>query len=128
VLLVSPGALEGGPDPLTPIRVERISPADAPALRGAFSGLRCRDFMGFLGFFDRSYREHDYLWGRLNGAERMVDLLVGVAGNAVADPPALKRRLFQVIVDRERRRLEGCDTELARISEEIARSSRAPVG
>jgi patatin-related protein len=121
VLLVTPGSLEGGPDPLTPIRVERISPADAPALRAAFRGLRCRDFMGFLGFFNRTYREHDYLWGRLNGAERMVDLLVGAAGDAIADPPALKRRLFRMIVERERRRLEGCDAELAEIAREIDR-------
>ena len=47
-----------------------------------FKGLKCRDFMGFLGFFNRAYREHDYLWGRLNAADRIVDLLVKTAGSA----------------------------------------------
>ncbi len=119
VLLGAPTALDGGPDPLTPIRVERISPADARSLNGAFEGLRCRNFMGFVGFFNRAYREHDYLWGRLNGAERVVDLLLSAAGDAVDDPAALKRRLFQTIVDRERERLQRCGEQLDRIQREL---------
>ena len=115
VLLLAPGSLEGGPDPLTPVRVERISPADARALGDVFEGLRCRHFMGFVGFFNRAYREHDYLWGRLNGAERVVDLLTSAAGDAIGDPLALKRELFQAIIDRERRRLYRCDRELDRV-------------
>lgn len=111
VLLLAPGSLEGGPDPLTPIRVERISPADAHGLEAAFGGLRCRNFMGFVGFFNREYREHDYLWGRLNSAERIVDLLVGAADGAVADPLALKRELFRTIIERERHRLYRCDDQ-----------------
>ena len=127
-VLLTPGSMEDGPDPLTPIRVERISPADAPTLTAAFSGLRCRNFMGFLGFFNRAYREHDYLWGRLNGAERIVDLLVSAAGDAVADAAALKLQLFQAIVDRERCRLERCGAELTRIQDvidELRAASRA---
>ncbi|MEQ9002997.1 MAG: patatin-like protein [Pseudomonadales bacterium] len=117
VLLLAPGTLEGGPDPLTPIRVERISPADARELQGQFRRLLCRDFMGFVGFFNRGYREHDYLWGRLNGAERVVDLLVTAIGGVIDDPAALKRRLFRAIVERERGRLERCDDELDRLQE-----------
>jgi len=112
---------DGGPDPLTPIRVERISPADAPALSAAFGGLRCRRFMGFVGFFSRAFREHDYLWGRLNGAERIVDLLVSAAGDAVPDPVGLKRRVFQAIVDGERGRLRHCEADLEQIAGEVAR-------
>ena len=119
VLLMAPGSLEGGPDPLTPIRVERVSPADARSLAGVFEGLRCRDFMGFVGFFNREYREHDYLWGRLNGAERIVDLLMSVAGDAIPDGAAFKRQLFQAIVDRERHRLYRCDPELDRIERHL---------
>lgn len=115
VLLMSPAALEGGPDPLTPIRVERISPEDAHGLTSVFDGLKCRDFMGFLGFFNRAYREHDYLWGRLNAADRVVDLLVQAAGDAIEDPDEMRRRLFRSIVDRERRRLYRCDDQLDRI-------------
>lgn len=117
VLLMSPAALEGGPDPLTPIRVERISPDDAPGLQSVFEGLKCRGFMGFLGFFNRAYREHDYLWGRLNAADRIVDLLVDSAGSDIAEVESLRRRLFRAIVDRERRRLYRCDDQLDRIDE-----------
>jgi hypothetical protein len=119
VLLLAPGSLEGGPDPLTPIRVERISPADASSLGAVFSGLRCRKFMGFVGFFNRAYREHDYLWGRLNGAERIVDLLVNAAPNVIEDPMTFKRELFQTIIDRERRRLYRCDVELDNIQQHL---------
>jgi patatin-related protein len=117
VLLMSPAAVEGGPDPLTPIRVERISPEDSHGLASVFGGLKCRDFMGFLGFFNRGYREHDYLWGRLNAADRIVDLLAGAAEVAIEDPEEMRRRLFRSIVDRERRRLYRCDDELDRIDE-----------
>jgi hypothetical protein len=81
--------------------------------------------MGFVGFFSRAFREHDYLWGRLNGAERLVDLLAGAAGDALADPAALKRRLFQAIVDGERGRLRHCEADLAQIAREIARLENA---
>jgi patatin-related protein len=120
-VLLPNSTTDGGPDPLTPIRVERISPADAPTLAGVFGGLRCRRFMGFVGFFSRPFREHDYLWGRLNGAERIVDLLAGAAGDAIPDPAALKRRVFEAIVEGERGRLRHCDADLDGIAREIAR-------
>ncbi|MDZ7668277.1 MAG: patatin-like protein [Gammaproteobacteria bacterium] len=119
VLLLAPGSLEGGPDPLTPVRVERISPEDAPSLAARFGGLRCREFMGFLGFFNRAYREHDYLWGRLNGAERVVDLLVDAAEGSIADADALKRRLFRTIIDTERSRLDRCQGELDDLAQHL---------
>ena len=82
VLLYTPGSRELGPDPLTRIRVDRISPEDTDSLSEVFSGLKSRNLMGFLGFFNREYREHDYLWGRLNSANRLVDLLSNVAPDA----------------------------------------------
>jgi patatin-related protein len=116
VLLFSPSSETGGPDPLTPIRIERISPADARTLSAAFDGLRCRDLMGFLGFFNREYREHDYLWGRLHGAERLVDILKDVSGVPIPDAASLRLELFRQIVAEERRRLYRCGDTLARLS------------
>ena len=115
VLLYLPGTMELGPDPLTRVHVERISPQDSASLQDAFGGLKSRNLMGFLGFFNRAYREHDYLWGRLNGADRLVDMVVGVAPEAFAEgeAQALKQRLFKTIVARERRRLYRCDQELS---------------
>jgi hypothetical protein len=78
--------------------------------------------MGFLGFFNRAYREHDYLWGRLNAADRIVDLLIHAAGDAIQDPDEMRRRLFRSIVDRERRRLSRCDGQLDRIDELLQES------
>ncbi|MGI9326399.1 MAG: patatin-like protein [Pseudomonadales bacterium] len=120
-LLLSPGSEHGGPDPLTELRVERVSPADADSLASAFSGLKCRQFMGFLGFFNRGFREHDYLWGRLNGAERVVDLLSSLLETEVdqAAENDVLRRLFERILSRERARLHQCEDSLARVSEVV---------
>jgi patatin-related protein len=45
-------------------------PKDTPKLKGL--GLA-----HFAAFLDRGYRENDYLWGRLDGAERLLVLLLG---------------------------------------------------
>ena len=116
VLLFSPTTADLAPDPLTRVRIERISPRDAPTLKDAFEGLRSRRFMGLLGFFNRGFREHDYLWGRLNGADRIVDLLCNVVPEAAEALEPLRNELFRVILARERRRLYRCDDELARIA------------
>ena len=123
VLLFTPGTSDIGPDPLTPIRVERISPEDADSLSSAFTGLRCRDLMGFIGFFNRGYREHDYLWGRLNGADRIVDLLQSAFPDGIEDVEALRHELFEVIVTSEKRRLYRCDEELAKLDELLSSNS-----
>ncbi len=123
VLLFTPGTSDIGPDPLTPIRVERISPEDADSLASAFAGLRCRDLMGFIGFFNRGYREHDYLWGRLNGADRIVDLLQSAFPDGIEDAEALRHELFEVIVTSEKRRLYRCDEELAKLDELLSSNS-----
>jgi patatin-related protein len=115
VLLFSPGSESEGPDPLTPIRIERISPVDARRLNDEFKGLRCRELMGFLGFFNREYREHDYLWGRLHGAERVVDLLGKSSTAPVAELESLRLQLFRQIVKEERRRLYRCGDLLDRL-------------
>ena len=60
-----------------PVKVDRISPDDARSIRsgGAQATLRGVEFYNFGAFFSRAYRENDYLWGRLHGAERMIDLV-----------------------------------------------------
>jgi len=125
VLLFSPRAEAGGPDPLTPIRVERISPADALTLDKAFDGLRCRDLMGFLGFFNREYREHDYLWGRLHGADRIVDMLRRASRGPVEGLERLRLALFRAIVADERRRLYRCGDDLDRIEALVSELERS---
>ena len=94
-----------------PAKVDRISPEDAAAIRegGCAATLRGIEFYNFGAFFSRAYRENDYLWGRLHGAERMVDLVCSTLPAPL--PPDqcrdVKRRLFHAILDEEEARLRA---------------------
>jgi len=67
-----------GMDEFDAIKVDRIAPEDAATIRagGAEATLKGIQFNSFGAFFSRAYRENDYLWGRLHGAERMIDIIV----------------------------------------------------
>jgi patatin-related protein len=60
---------------VSPLDTERLTPKDeagAPNPRGKLRGVA----LGHFGaFFRRSWRENDYLWGRLDGAERLLWLI-----------------------------------------------------
>lgn len=62
---------------LDPVEVIRISPEDATQLsdRGGRK-LGGTEVMHFGAFFDRTWRKNDILWGRLDGAERLITCLV----------------------------------------------------
>ena len=94
-----------------PVKVDRISPEDAPSIRegGAAATLRGIEFYNFGAFFSRAYRENDYLWGRLHGAERMIDLVCSAVPGAIdrSASQAIKRRLFLAILDEEEGRLQA---------------------
>jgi hypothetical protein len=60
---------------VSPLDADRLTPMDkdgAPAPRSKLKGVA---FGHFGAFFRRSWRENDYLWGRLDGAERLLWLL-----------------------------------------------------
>lgn len=94
-----------------PVKVDRISPDDAPSIRagGAQETLRGVEFYNFGAFFSRAYRENDYLWGRLHGAERMIDLVASALPHdkAIASDKLtqFKRAAFLTILDEEKDRL-----------------------
>ncbi|MCZ8323780.1 MAG: patatin-like protein [Sphingomonadaceae bacterium] len=96
---------------LDPAKVDRISPDDCNSIRtgGAGAMLRGVEFYNFGAFFSRAYRENDYLWGRLHGAERMLDLVASALPTGSlfdpADLAALKREAFLAILDEEAERL-----------------------
>lgn len=97
-------------DSFDEIRVDRISPDDAPALRpgGTRACLKGWQLNAFGGFFSRAWRENDYLWGRLHAAERLVDILlssVAESGCQSIDGMAWKARLFRAILAAERPKL-----------------------
>lgn len=97
-----------GPDGLTEfegVKVDRISPEDARSIRegGTRATLKGIEFYNFGAFFSRAYRENDYLWGRLHGAERMIDLVCSTVDHHW---PAMrcqqfKRDAFVAILDEE---------------------------
>ena len=63
---------------LDEVHVVRVSPLDATRLVAATTAsekLGGVAFGHFGAFFRRSWRENDYLWGRLDGAERLLWLL-----------------------------------------------------
>ncbi|WP_286750570.1 DUF3376 domain-containing protein, partial [Sphingopyxis sp. SCN 67-31] len=73
--------------------------------------------------FSRAYRENDYLWGRLHGADRLIDIVassVGGEGALRADElAALKRRAFHAILDEEESRLPKVAALIAELRGEI---------
>ena len=91
------------------IRVDRISPIDATSLRSkeVTTRLKGAELRHFAGFLSRSVRENDYLWGRLHGAERLIDIVcdAATAENALdgVDIKKIKTAAFRSILDTEDR-------------------------
>jgi patatin-related protein len=98
------------------IRVDRISPADAVSLRAGTANptLKGADLRHFAGFLSRQLRESDYLWGRLDGAERLIDIICDAAGADFSLSPVeirkIKNMAFHSILDAEEKFLQ--DKEL----------------
>jgi patatin-related protein len=116
---------EEGRDEFDPIKVDRISPDDAVAIRpgGAAAILKGVQFNSFGAFFSRAWRENDYLWGRLHGADRLIDIVVSAFTREACPPEeavlALKRRAFRAILGEERDRLTAIPSLFEEIEREI---------
>jgi patatin-related protein len=107
-----------GTTEFNPAKVDRISPDDCHAIGGDETRdgatLRGTEFYNFGAFFSRAYRENDYLWGRLHGAERLIDLIASTLEDGLVDPALLgqaRRDAFLAILDEEEGRLTA-DPEL----------------
>jgi patatin-related protein len=107
------------------VKVDRISPDDAVAIRsgGAEATLKGIRFNSFGAFFSRAYRENDYLWGRLHGAERLVDIVLSTLPPHPRLAPGLaaelKRDLFRAILDEEQARLTAIPKLFEQLRAEI---------
>ena len=114
-----------GLDEFDPIKVDRISPNDAVAIRkgGPQATLKGLQFNSFGAFFSRAYRENDYLWGRLHGADRLIDIVHSAVppGKRLAEEEiaALKRDAFRAILEEERGRLKTIDSLFEQLDREI---------
>ncbi len=113
-----------GLDEFDEIKVDRISPDDAVAIRagGHAATLKGTQFNSFGAFFSRAYRENDYLWGRLHGADRLIDIVVSSAAPPfdLAQITAIKRRAFAAILAAERPHLTMIPDLLATLDREVA--------
>lgn len=91
-------------DEINEVLVDRISPTDSKGLGSERVVLKGTALMSFGAFFNRAWREHDYLWGRLNAADRCVDVLISAIGPLLAQPidcDRLRANLFRAILDSE---------------------------
>lgn len=115
-----------GLDEFDPIKVDRISPDDATTIRkgGAAATLKGIEFNNFGAFFSRAYRENDYLWGRLHGIDRLIDIVLSsMPGNLSAEQAevlALKQKAFAAVLDAEAPRLKRIEPLIEELRSEIA--------
>ncbi len=114
-----------GLDEFDPIKVDRIAPEDATAIRegGAAATLKGIQFNSFGAFFSRGYRENDYLWGRLHGADRLIDIAVSALPEGIHLAPGrvatLKRTAFRAILAEEKPRLKAIAPLFDTLEQEI---------
>ncbi|MCC3861846.1 patatin-like protein [Pseudemcibacter aquimaris] len=93
------------------ILVNRISPNDDLVLKSDAleMPLKGTAMKSFGAFFSREDRENDYLWGRLNGAERLIDLLYHQAEQEGISEKFnimnMKKRAFRAILEAEKEHL-----------------------
>jgi patatin-related protein len=114
-----------GLDEYDAVKVDRISPDDAKTIRegGAAATLKGIQFNSFGAFFSRAYRENDYLWGRLHGADRLIDIVVSALPEGLHLPPGtvatLKRDAFRAILAEERSRLKSIEPLFETLEKEV---------
>jgi hypothetical protein len=121
---------EGGMDELDEIKVDRMSPDDATALRSCGGAeLKGAQFNAFGAFFSRAYREHDYLWGRLHAAERLIDIVASTAPEGVLSPAVIggiKRQAFRAIVAAETPFLKAIPDQINLLRAALADATLSP--
>lgn len=96
------------------VLVDRISPKDACRLSGEGFRLKGAALNSFGAFFNRSWREHDYLWGRLNAADRLISVVMSAAGTGrpgAEEESMLREQIFKAILEEEDGKLTA-DPEL----------------
>jgi patatin-related protein len=120
-VIVYPIQALSGVDERDHVEVVRVSPVDARHLGGGVAKLRGIGLHHFAAFFERAYRENDYLWGRLDAAERLVGLLLDDPRTPGLDPRAEEcRPVFEAILAEEGRSLRAIDPLVTDLRERVA--------
>lgn len=111
---------------LNEIKIDRISPNDAKTLNGENASplLKGVAMRHFGAFFSRKDRENDYLWGRLNAAERLIDILLDEARSEGASRALrgleAKKAAFKAILDTEEQYVPASATLVANLRKKLA--------
>lgn len=108
------------------ILVDRISPKDAHALAGfgALTDVKGAGLGNFAAFLSRSYRENDYLLGRLHAIDRLIDIVCDAAGlhsdGYARTMTEFKKRAFSIVLDAETGHLRESRDLLATLRRAVA--------
>ncbi len=97
---------------LRPLHIVRMSPADSVrlGLKTAKDKLEGVQFAHFGAFLKEPWRENDYLWGRLDAAERLIGLLqkdAKAAGVDLTGSPDWVKLALTAIVEEEKGNLSA---------------------
>jgi hypothetical protein len=87
--------------------------------------------MHFGAFFSRAFRENDYLLGRLQSIDRIVDIVCDSAGataTAGIDVAALKRRAFELVLRAEEAHLPNAHPLIERLRSALVSQPAARSG
>ena len=82
--------------------------------------------MHFGAFFSRAFRENDYLLGRLQAVDRLIDIVCDSAGAEAAaglDLAGLKRRAFELVLRVEEPHLPSARALIERLRAELLRGT-----
>jgi hypothetical protein len=132
---------------LTPIPVAQFSPIAAGALKPPIeerrrlrspeegeptpAKLKGLPVHHFAAFFEAEFRENDYLWGRLDGAELILKMLTDVANKHATTPVKATDHLadaLKAVLDTEKglKRVEDLRAYLETQVEDLRQKSTAP--
>lgn len=89
---------------LRPLQIVRVSPVDSTRLglstaKDKLKGVKLAHFGAFL---HREWRENDYLWGRLDAAERLLGLVLRPDQGCRAEDWEVKPALAAILADEEK--------------------------
>jgi patatin-related protein len=108
------------------ILVDRISSKDAPAVAGfaALTDVKGAGLASFAAFLARSYRENDYLLGRLHAIDRLIDIVCDAAGLSSdrfgREMMRFKKRAFGLLLEAEQGGLRESGPLMETLREAIA--------
>ncbi len=109
------------------INVTRISPYEANVLpTRPDDKVKGKRLGHFYAFFHREARENDYLWGRLDAAEELIQLVFQAAGNpdAEEDIRLACQQSFDAVLDEETNALTTIQNQVSDLRDEVAQLTR----